>query len=70
MQWLKPLIWDKDTLLLARFRTFDSQAMLHQRFASAAAAVAGKLYVCGGADATWWHFVVQRWAWINRRKGM
>jgi hypothetical protein len=52
MQWLKPLIWDKDTLLLARFRAFDSQAMLHQRFASAAAAVAGKLYVCGGADAT------------------
>lgn len=29
------------------------EAMLQQRFAPAAAAVAGKLYVCGGADVAW-----------------
>ena len=29
------------------------EAMLQQRFAPAAAAVAGKLYVCGGADVSW-----------------
>ena len=55
------VFFSKDALLLARFRTFGSQAMLHQRFAPAAAAVAGKVYVCGGADATLRGIVVQRW---------
>lgn len=37
------------------FGFLSSEAMRQQRFAPAAAAVAGKLYVCGGADAASLH---------------
>ena len=51
---------------MANITVFNRQAVLHQRFAPAAAAVAGKLYVCGGADATWQAHLLVRWAWITR----